>query len=96
MGIKTSRNGFREHEGCKIYSRENKASSLCWHCRRAVPSTENPDLACSWSKEFKPVKDWEAERNDIRFSVRNFDGTTRHEYTESYIVYWCPKFLPDE
>lgn len=96
MGIKNTKNGFREHEGCKTYSRGRKASSLCWYCRRAVPSTENPNLACSWSKEFKPVKGWDAVRNDICFSVRNSDGTARHEYTESYLVYRCPRFLPDK
>ena len=53
--------------------------SLCWDCGRALGG-------CSWSKRFKPVKGWEAEKTVIQ-DVRGD--------CESYHVISCPRYRPD-
>ena len=54
-------------------------ATLCWMCKNACGF-------CSWSKEFKPVEGWTAERNDMQVHNR---------LDESYIVYECPEFEQD-
>ena len=51
-------------------------NTLCWSCGRACGG-------CSWSREFKPVKGWEAVPTRI------------HDEVDSYHVIHCPKYLPE-
>ena len=51
--------------------------SLCWEC-------QNSCSGCSWSKSFKPVEGWTAERRMIKNSP--------YESFESYFVRECPEF----
>ena len=54
--------------------------TLCWECKRACGG-------CSWSRDFKPVRGWKAEKTKIaRFKDANAD---------SYIVKECPLFVQD-
>ena len=61
---------------------EYSNSTLCWKCKNATGG-------CSWSRDFVPVKGWDAKRTRIRLEK----GT---KYTESFIVKKCPEFRPDE
>lgn len=58
--------------------------TICWTCQNALGG-------CSWSKTFKPVEGWKAERKDIK--NRTGKMTT---YTESYKVISCPEYIEDE
>ena len=51
--------------------------SLCWKCQKSCSG-------CSWSKSFKPVEGWTAERRMIKNSP--------YESFESYFVRECPEF----
>ena len=57
--------------------------ALCWDCKNAVPGIQK---GCPWSREFKPVKGWSAERRDLEIN-RCRDGRI-----ESYLVLGCPLF----
>lgn len=57
------------------------SDTLCWSCKNAVPSQ---NCGCNWSREFKPVEGWTAERRDLKIS--------RGKTVESYLVVKCPKF----
>ena len=57
------------------------SNTLCWRCKNAVPSQ---NCGCSWSKEFKPVEGWTAERKNLNIS--------HGKAIESYAVIKCPKF----
>ena len=61
----------------------NKPQTLCWDCRKAIGM-------CSWSDhwEHRPVDGWTAVRNDMK--------SNSGEDTESWIVFSCPEFEPDE
>jgi len=64
---------------------QNPDSSLCWSC-------DNATGGCSWSREFKPVNGWNAERRN----VNTHRGRKRIEGTESYFVKDCPEFVRDK
>lgn len=59
---------------------KREKDSLCWDCKNATCS------GCSWSKEFKPVAGWKAEK--ILKDPQTFG--------ETYKVKSCPKFEPDD
>lgn len=63
----------------------NRTETLCWSCQRAV---QDPTIACSWSRRFKPVPGWDAEETIIPGGNGN--------KIKSYCVYNCPLFLRDE
>ena len=65
-------------------------STLCWKCIHAVPDKHGH--GCSWSKEFKPVEGWEAEKTVIT----NYIGSQGKKIRSSYMVIRCPEFKPDE
>lgn len=54
--------------------------TLCWICKKAIGG-------CSWARELKPVKGWEAEETKIQE-----EGYTQR----SYHVKSCPEFQPDK
>lgn len=60
--------------------RQETAQSLCWECAKAYGG-------CDWSKQFTPVKGWQARRNDLSFLTNGKVHTT-----ESYEVKACPEF----
>ena len=66
----------------------NKQETLCWYCSNAVPNPKT-GKGCSWSKEFKPVEGWVAEKTLI---VTRAEG---ERPIPSYIVYDCPLFDRD-
>ena len=65
--------------------------SLCWSCRNAVPSLQK-GTGCNWSREFKPVEGWEAQRRDLcgYMECQWKDGAI-----ESYRVVRCPEYRQD-
>lgn len=57
---------FNMNKQFKLTERENKNpnQSICWNCQNAVPSATT---GCCWSRNFMPVKGWEAKPNlDMR------------------------------
>jgi hypothetical protein len=54
--------------------------SLCWECIKAYGE-------CSWAKEFKPVKGWNAEPTKVKSKESNYN---------SYHVISCPEYQPDK
>ena len=54
---------------------ERKKSTLCWDCA-------NYDDGCSWSRDFTPVKGWNAYK-------------TKGNCYDSYCVVECPEFVRD-
>ena len=52
-------------------------STICWRCKNALGG-------CSWSKNFKPVKGWEAVATKIDSNYKNG--------IESYKVITCPEY----
>ena len=63
---------------------ERRNSTICWDCQRAVGKDR-----CCWADNFKPVKGWNAIRNDLK-------STPNGGLVISYIVLCCPLFVPDE
>lgn len=64
--------------------------SLCWDCKNVF-----------FNKCQKPVEGWKAERNDICYPIRLLDKKTGLfrtiiQETESYFVFECPNFVPDD
>ena len=57
------------------------AYTICWDCANATTD------GCSWAKDLKPVKGWEAEPT----VKQNFRG----EPLKSFLVIRCPKFKQD-
>lgn len=65
----------------------SKHSTLCWECEKACGK-------CSWSRNFKPVKGWDAKPTQI-FQYTTGVGRKRYSYyTDSFDVYECPEFEP--
>ena len=65
-----------------------KRDSICWDCQRAIA---DPTIGCSWSRHFHPVERWTAEEQMIT-SVSKGERIQ----IKSYLVIYCPKFLPDD
>ena len=73
-----------------IVAKNKGRSSLCWSCKNVF-----------FNKCKKPVNGWNAIRNDIRYSTRLLDIETQQFKTviaecESYFVFECPNFVPDD
>lgn len=75
----------------EIKAIKNKSQlSLCWSCKNVF-----------FDKCKKPVNGWNAIRNDIRYPTRLLDVETQQFKTviaecESYFVFECPNFVPDD
>lgn len=75
----------------EIKAIKNKSqSSLCWSCKNVF-----------FDKCKKPVNGWTAIRNDIRYPIRLLDVETQQfkpaiAECESYFVFECPNFIPDD
>lgn len=69
----------------------NNVPTLCWECKNAVPN-EMDGTGCSWSKEFKPVKGWDAKKTAIHI---NEQCGTKYKGGEipSFLVRQCPCFV---
>ena len=71
---------------CKAKARKKttkkRRETLCWTCKNAVGG-------CSWSKNFEPVKGWEAIPTKVRGNLEI------DEWLDSYMVISCPKYLED-
>lgn len=61
-----------------------KKYSLCWQCKKCVGG-------CSWSREFKPVSGWKAERKIIS-NHSNRGNKYQRTKIESFVVSECPEF----
>lgn len=73
------------------YSKKKKKDTICFDCENAVPNNET-GKGCSWSRCFKPVEGWTAEKTVIV----NRDRSDEKTYTtDSFAVYECPKFVSD-
>lgn len=57
--------------------------TLCWSCKNACGK-------CSWSKKFKKVKGWVAEKTIIKGDPNGLEPEIK-----SYLVISCPKYKPD-
>ncbi len=65
----------------KYYKTKNQnKETLCWECKNACGK-------CSWSKNFVPVKGWEALPTKIKGS---FESET---VIDSFLVINCPEFI---
>ncbi len=62
------------------YNILGKQDTLCWHCAKAIKK-------CPWSKNFKPVKGWDAIPTKIRIGY--------NEDVDSFFVRDCPLFEAD-
>ena len=60
-------------------------ATLCWDCAKAVKG-------CSWSRDFEPVPGWKAVPTKIYGKARSDDNRR----IDSFAVYECPEFVPDE
>lgn len=70
----------------KYYRRKERAADtyyskdqLCWTCKNCFGG-------CAWSREFKPVNGWTAEKTYI---------PSNEEYAESYHIIKCPEYIHD-
>lgn len=63
----------------------DKKSSLCWQCKKSTPKFGEP--SCSWCEHREPVSGWDAEKH-----IRPTNGKCK----ESYFVFSCPGFEPDD
>lgn len=52
----------------------------CWTCKNACGG-------CSWSRAFKPVKGWTAEKTFI---------PSNGDYAESYRIISCPEYIKEK
>lgn len=68
----------------KKNSMKRQPDSICWDCKKATGF-------CSWSREFKPVEGWEADKTLI--TGQGCDG--RQIIVDSYCVHQCPLFVHD-
>lgn len=59
--------------------------SLCWRCANSTNS------GCSWSREFKPVRGWTAEKKIQQVQTR----ANVKRPVISYRVFDCPQFTDD-
>lgn len=68
-----------------------KKETICPDCENCVPNPET-GKGCSWSRQFKPVEGWTAEKTKIV----NRTIEEGKEYTiDSYKVLDCPLFKSD-
>lgn len=76
-------------EEIKVIKNKNQ-SSLCWRCKNVF-----------FDKCKKPVNGWNAVRNDMCYSIKLLDVKTQQfkpaiVECESYFVFECPNFIPDD
>ena len=67
---------YRKRKATKAdYTKENYQP--CWTCKNACGG-------CSWSRDFKPVEGWTAEKTFL---------PSNGECAESYKIISCPKYI---
>jgi len=59
---------------------ESNLYQPCWTCQNACGG-------CSWSRSFKPVEGWTAEKTFLQ---------SNGEYAESYKIIKCPEYIKDK
>lgn len=64
-------------ERCKKQNRIGKIEQLCWTCRNCIGR-------CSWSRDFIPIKGWDADM-DTRTNADRSNSVT-------YRIYDCPEY----
>lgn len=67
--------------------------TLCWSCKNAVPNLEQT-RGCSWSREFVPVKGWDAIETTVGVT-RFADGSRYYTREPNYLIIKCPEFVLD-
>lgn len=68
--------------------REAKRETLCWGCEKAQKK-------CSWSKNFEPVKGWDAKPTKVYIREETLpSGKVKRYYEDSFCVRKCPEFEP--
>ena len=60
---------------------EKQTGTLCWGCKNACGG-------CAWSRDFKPVEGWEADKTTVKCD----NGIVYR----SYHVKSCPEYNPDD
>lgn len=66
------------------------ADTICWSCKNAVPKLDHKTgryiCGCNWSKYFKPVIGWKAEKCIM---------PSQHSRKKiiSYVVNECPEYI---
>lgn len=63
-----------------------KRENMCWTCQKSM-------FGCSWSKDFVPVKGWDADPDSIKSTNGKALNVT---ITPTYKVYDCPEYVPEE
>ena len=58
---------------------ESRKTQLCWSCKNACGG-------CSWSREFKPIKGWNATPTKLLGDDR---------YIDSFKIVECPEYIKD-
>ena len=70
------------YDGASPYEKTLYSQTLCWSCANAVPD-KSGKRGCAWSRDFKPVKGWDADETRL-YSDKP---------TQSYHVRSCPEFV---
>ena len=52
----------------------------CWTCKNCYGD-------CNWSRDFKPVPGWIAQKTFIE---------SNEEYADSYKILYCPEYMEDK
>lgn len=65
--------------------------SICWDCKNSVP---NEKYGCSWSRNFEPVKGWNAIETSM--VINDYSKNVKTKTIKSYCVCSCPKFIKDK
>ena len=68
---------MRKKRAANTYFSKNQP---CWTCKNCYGK-------CNWSRDFKPVEGWIAEKTFIE---------SNEEYADSYKILYCPEYKKDE
>lgn len=71
----------------KVKECVTKHNQLCWDCEKACGG-------CSWSKDFIPVKGWDAVPTKVRNGTTSKKGEHIVSVIDSFEVRECPEFEP--
>ena len=76
---------FRKYcsKKCRLTAYEERANEMgqiCWRCKNATGN-------CSWSRDLKPIKGWQATK-----SLKKDDMGQPYS---SYRITYCPQFISD-
>lgn len=69
MGIERRKTrGPKKEQMQNVIKEERVSGTLCWTCQNAVPAFNGK--GCKWSREFKPVAGWTAEKRGESYFVK--------------------------